>query len=618
MIGRRGTATAGVLALFLLLRLPFLLDDPPAALVSHYQDVAFSVFDEGWWTANARELRLFGHLLGTGFDLFWVSPVFTGVVSVAFAIFGVSFAAARSVSLITGLLGVLVLSLVGRERGNAHRPPIGARRVDGPVAPPVGLLAALLWTVSFAAASLGRLAVPETTGILLGLTGASALLRKDSPGTLVAGVCAALAALVKPQFAFLMPALLSGAFVLAIRDGRKPLPAALRVVAGAAIPLALWGAWVLAHRAEAFGLMSFYRTDRWFAGRPEGVRGGLALVKPAVQMLLSGIIYRHLLFVYFPAIFLLAAAGGPHVVAAALRPRRESQVSDAAIVFGLWALVGGLFISAIPYQPLRYYLPLGPALAYLAAWSLWATPAEERPHARLLPALRWVTGFFVIAQAVFGLLAPGVVPALVATSTVGRVQLLHPEPFSITSFLSALAKHRSLSGFAEIPRELAYVAAMALVALVSLAIAALLGILAHRRLARPAWLPSSPRARNIILVAAVAYEAVLWARWIPERAQTLPAMSRDLAARLDDTALVSPAGTYSLGNNLRYDSRAVRELHMFDATGDATHFLVLEDHPLIGRLPDGEIERRFPHAGFVTRYELTGGYVYDLYESRAR
>jgi hypothetical protein len=57
---------------------------------------------------------------------------------------------------------------------------------------------------------------------------------------------------------------------------------------------------------------------------------------------------------------------------------------------------------------------------------------------------------------------------------------------------------------------------------------------------------------------------------------------------------------------------------MFDATGEPTHFLVLEDQPLIGRLPEGEIERRFPQARLVTRYVLTGDYVYGLYESRAR
>ena len=602
MIGRRGAATAFVLALFLLLRLPFLLDDPPAPLVSHYQDVAFSVFDEGWWTANARELRLFGHLLGTGFDLFWVSPVFTGVVAVAFALFGVGFASARLASVILGLLGAWLLSRAGTRRGDES-------------APPTGLVAATLWSVSFAVASLGRLAVPETTGVFFGLAGATVLLRKDTTGTVLAGACAALAALVKPHFAFLLPALLSGALVLAIRDGRPAMLAVTRFVVGAAIPLVGWGFVVLAHRDEALGLMSFYRTDRWFAGRPESLHGVIALVKPAMQVLLSGIIYRHLLFVYLPATFLLAAAAGPRIVWAALRPRRDTGVSDAAIVFGLWAAIGGLAVSAIPYQPLRYYMPLAPALAYLAAWRLFETP-REATHGRLLPLLRWVAGFFVVAQAIFCVLAPAAVPALVAKSTLGRVQLLHPQPFSITAFLAGLAKHRS--GFADLPRELAYVAAMATIALVSFAAAGLVAIVARRRLAQAPWGPLSPRTRRAVLVTVFAYEALLWVRWIPERAQTLPEMSRDLSARLDHAAVVSPAGTYSLGNDLRYDSHAVRELHMFEADGAPTHFIVLEDHPLIGRLPDGEIERRYPHAGFVTRYELTGGYVYDLYESRVR
>jgi 4-amino-4-deoxy-L-arabinose transferase-like glycosyltransferase len=606
MIGRRGTAVTFVLALFVLLRAPFLLDDPPAELVSHYQDVAFSIFDEGWWTANARELRLFGNLLGTGFDLFWVSPLFTGIVSVAFAAFGVSFASARAVSIATGLLGIWVLASIPSRRAN-ERP-----------SPRTGTLAAFLWGVSFACAHLGRLAVPETTGTLFGLAGAALLLHKNVPSTIAAGACAALAALVKPQFSFLVPALFAGSIVLALRDGRRVVPRALQLAAGAAVPWTLWGFYAVLHAEEAFGMMSFYRAERWFAGRPESLTGVIAILKPAVQVILSGIIYRHLFFVHFPVVFLLAAAACPSIFAAALRPRRVSSVSDAAIVFGLWAIIGGLFISAIPYQPLRYYLPLVPALAYLAAWRLLEAPGEEGERARLLLIARWIVSFFVLAQLLFAAAAPFVVPALVAKSAVGRVELLHPEPFSITSFLIGLVKNRSLDGFAALPRELAYIAAMAMLALASLSGAAVIAFLARRRVAGISLPPFAPRVRAFCLAALLTVEALHWARWLPERAQSLPAMSRDLATCLDPSAVVSPAGTYSLGNALRYDSHAVRELRMFDATGTPTHFLVLAEHPLIGRLAEDEIERRYPGARFVRRYTLTGEYVYDLYERAPR
>jgi hypothetical protein len=597
--------TAAALALFLAARLPFLLDDPAAGLVSYYQDAAFSVFDEGWWTANARELRLTGHLLGTGFDLFWVSPLFTAATALAFAAGGVGFVPARLVSIVAGLFAVGLLARIDRRRG--------ARNGAGPTP---GEWAALLCAGSFAVAQLGRLATPEQVGLLCGVAGARALLRKDAPGAAGGGACAALAALAKPHFAFLVPAFIVGAVVLARRDGRALLRPALAAAGGAAVPLAIWAGIVLAHASDALPLMSFYRHDRWFAGAPAGAGGLLALAKPAAQTLLSGIIYRHPLFAYLPGVVLLAAAALPGVVGAIVRSRRASPVSDAALVFGLWALAGAFAISSVPFQPLRYFIPLVPALAYLAGCVLAGagSPAGAASgEGRLNAATRWLAGAVVAVQVTFAALSASLLPALAARSAGDRVRLLDPEPFHITAFLLDAAKRRSLSGFDALPREMGVLAATAMTSVAALAVGLLVAALAGRRLARPWRVLERRRARTVAVLAIVLLETSLWIRWLPERARTLPEMSRDLAARFGPDALVSPAGTYSLGNELRYDSGSVREYRMFDADGPATHFLVLEDHPRIGRLPQGEIERRHAGSRRIRAYELTGGYVYGLY-----
>ena len=137
------------------------------------------------------------------------------------------------------------------------------------------------------------------------------------------------------------------------------------------------------------------------------------------------------------------------------------------------------------------------------------------------------------------------------------------------------------------------------------------------RLIRRGLVPSAVAGRwsSPIVLGLFLYQAVFWARWIPERAHTIPEMGRDLVERTGPTAVVSPGGSYSLESELRFDSSAVRALRMFDATGGTSHFVVLAAHPTIGALPRGEIERRFPGSRFLNEYELTGGYVYLLYEA---
>ena len=80
---------------------------------------------------------------------------------------------------------------------------------------------------------------------------------------------------------------------------------------------------------------------------------------------------------------------------------------------------------------------------------------------------------------------------------------------------------------------------------------------------------------------------------------------------------MSPGGAYALENRLRFDSRAVLEGRMFDATGaaGATHFIVLLEHPTIGVMPEGEIARRHPGSEELARFRLTGDYTYALYRA---
>jgi hypothetical protein len=602
-----------LLALFAILRLPALTADPPAALVSHYQDFAFSVFDEGWWTANAREAVLFGAMRGTGFDLIWVSPVFTLLMTAMFSVAGVSLASARLLSIVMGAIGVVLLWRAGR----ASADPRAAR---------TSTLAALLWVVAFAPAQLGRLAVPETAGIALGLAGAASLLTRRAAGDVAAGAFAVLAMLVKPHFGFLVPTFLATSLVLSLRGSRPIWPGLARIVAGAAVPLLVWGVYVARHAQEAASLASFYLTDRWFAGVPPEL-GPLSWIKPAAQVAIAGVVYRHHYFTWLPGLFLLAVLATPRVAAAILRPRRAEAVPDAAVLFGLWALVGGSLISSLPFQPLRYYMPLVPALAYLAAFALTGGPApaaaaasspDTSPPAssRLAAVLRWAFGVFVLAQVLFVPLAAWL-PARAASLTSTRVELLNPVDFHLASFLVRLVKARSVAPFADQPREIAIFAALALCGAVALGAAVLFGIVLARPLVRAFRSLEAlvPRTHVAVLVLVLGFQAVAWAGRVSDAPRTIPAMARAIETIVPPDATVSPAGSYSLDSRRRYDSSAVSAGRMFDASGGADYFVALVSHPRIGVLPDGEIERRWPGSEPVEAFELTGDYVYRLYRA---
>jgi hypothetical protein len=583
-----------VAAIFLGLRLPAIDADLPAELSSHYQDVAFTIFDEGWWTASAREHALFGRAFGTGFDLVWVSPVFTAVERAAFACGGVSIATARLASVAMGMAGaLLVLALDPRSR---------AVRA-----------AAALVAVSFAGAQLGRLALPETTGTTLGIAGAVCLVRGGRRGAILAGLAAGLAALTKPHFLTIVPAFALAAFLLARRRSEPWARPAALVIAGAALPIALWIGWAAARPDEVRALLEFYGSDRWFARPSSLVPALLGLAKPALQVAVSGTVYRDALFAHFPFAFAIGVLTLPVILATGLR--RSSAVPDSVLVMAAWALVGGAAIFALPFQPLRYWAPLVPAFTVIAAWSLVERP--RAPASRWAAVFSWIAGVIVLAQVLFAALESFALAGLVARAAPARVPLLSPPELHLTPFLVDLARSRSLAPFSSLPREHAHLAASALLGALAAGAALAIGIVAARPLARGGAALVAHWPTRALVIAWLVLEAIHWTQWIPSRATTIRDMGRTLGAVLPADAVVSPAGAYSLESPLRFDSRAVLEGRMFDATGaaGATHFIALLDHPTIGVMPRGEIERRYPGSKELERFPLTGRYTYALYRA---
>jgi hypothetical protein len=598
-MGVRAAFSAAVaLGLFLALRVAFLVDDPPSSLVCHYQDLASSVFDEGWWSAAARDRVLFGEAHRSGFDLSWVSPAFSAFLTAVFSFAGVGLGTARGAVVVVGAIGVVLLLSLGGWQCRASR------------------LAALWWSVSFAAANLGRLALPESVGTTLGLAAAWLVIRGGSARLLAAGVLSAGAILVKPTFAFLLPSMAAGAAALAARRRESVPAAALRLAGGAALPLAVWLAYVALHAEEARRILHFYDMGRWLARTPADVGAVTALVKPVLHNVAAGVIYRHPLLVHLPVAMIVGAMAAPALWTALLRPAQRTDVSDSAVVAGAWLLGASLELALVPYQPMRYFLPLLPALAFVAAWAVTdgASSPPAAARSKLWRVLRWGAATLVTAQLAFAALSPTLGHVLAERGAAGELDPLDPIPtLRITGLLLDLARARSLGPLEPLRAQEAYFAAMVISALVALVagvvVASVLGATIDRAV-------RSAAAWRALPLVALGWQAVLWAVWLPERDDSVLRMSRDLPARVEPSAVISPGGTFALENRLRFDSSALLRGRMFDDEGGATHFLVLRSHPLVGRVAEESLRRRFPESARLATYALSGGFVYDLYRFR--
>ncbi|MGQ0720581.1 MAG: hypothetical protein ACT4PE_03280 [Candidatus Eiseniibacteriota bacterium] len=586
---------AATLGLFLALRLAFLVSDPPSGLVCHYQDLASSVFDEGWWLAAARDRVLFGEAHESGFDLSWVSPAFSAFLTAVFSFTGVGLAAARGAVVAVGGIGVVLLLSLGGWRCRASR------------------LAALWWSVSFAAAGLGRMALPESAGTTLALGAAWLVVRGGGTRLLAAGVLSATAVLVKPTFVFLLPSMAAGAVALAARRHASVPGALLRVGAGAAVPLAVWLAYVALHAEDARRIYHFYDMGRWLAHTPADVGAVTALAKPILHNLAAGVIYRHPLFVHLPVVMIVGVMAAPTLWTALLRPARRPDVSDAAVVAGAWLLGASLELALVPYQPTRYFLPVLPALAFVAAWAVTShgTAPNTGAPSGLGRVLRWGAAALVTAQLAFAVLSPTLGRVLSERGAAGDLDPLDPIPtLRITDLLLDLVQARSLEPLASLRVQEAYFAAMVISALAALAagavVASILGASVHRAVRSAAGWRALP-------LVALFWQVALWAVWLPERDDSILRMSRDLPDRVDPSAVISPGGTFALENHLRFDSSALLRGRMYDAEGGATHFIALRSHPLVGRVAEEALRRRFPGSTRLATYPLSGGFVYELY-----
>jgi 4-amino-4-deoxy-L-arabinose transferase-like glycosyltransferase len=349
--------------------------------------------DEGFYVHNARNVALFGHARTDGFNNMLLSPLLHYAQVAVFSVFGVGAVQARSISVVCSLLTLGLLFAALR------------RAFDNRIA----------WT---AVAFLGldhvsllynRMALMDTPAALPAVAAFYCFVRGQAAGGRErawlggSGVMLGITLVVRMLCGYLVPAPIIAVWT----SKRETRLRAVIATAGGIVAVGLLYAaiWYLPHRAEIAPMNAYYRTHQI---QPRSVAHLLENLRHAVVGDFRGI--SPYLFRHAPVLFALALVG---LAASALR-RREEDRNPAEIYLLVWLLLGVAMLAVISYSPSRYYVSVYPALASVAAITVWRLPEAcerlRRPiwTARLMRGI--LAGFLAFHAALALVHYSGVLP----------------------------------------------------------------------------------------------------------------------------------------------------------------------------------------------------------------
>ncbi|HSE40743.1 MAG TPA: glycosyltransferase family 39 protein, partial [Acidobacteriota bacterium] len=289
--------------------------------------------DEGYWSHNARNLKLFGAAKLDEWDARIVTPVFAWCQTLVFELAGPGIIQVR----IIGVISALLLALATFYITKTH--------FDSPTAFAIATLVSL----NFPMLVLARQGIPDPFAAALAWLALCLLLVNSAAAAFVAGLLLAAALITKY---FMIYTLLPIAFLLFWKRMRSTYLAAF--VGGIILAAGIWIFWNVIPNGETLSNYNrFYSSQQsqqiWSIG-------------PVVKNVILQPFYLYA--VKSPAILLF---GNLMLWYTAIRFRESKQIERTV---WLWVLTGILFFALWRYRPLRYYTSLFPALAVLAALAI--------------------------------------------------------------------------------------------------------------------------------------------------------------------------------------------------------------------------------------------------------
>ncbi len=372
---RTWAGLALVLVAAAVLRTQHIKADPPTIL-PQLSGSAGIYFDEGIYCHNARNKILFGKWITDEWNPLVYNAPLTLIYFLAFKLFGISIVTVKAVSIIFGLLGILLFHA-------------GLRRYlkAGPA-----LALTVLFAFDFYWLMYNRLGLLENFSALCFLLGFYLFVRSEESRWPVffLGLTAAVAALSKYLFVYF---LISTLLAVAYRAWRRSdLSHFFIFLAGGLTAGLPW----------FFGIYLPFRSTFSKIGSGWGMLSIPRSVGQAFSNLLHNPLPRYLQLM--PVAGLLLVLFGAWALLKIVRPRTTHQPKGLDVFVFFWIAGAILSMGLLNYRPLRYYLPLLPAI-YLAVSLLvrdrdWIRSEGRRfwPLA-ILPACLFLPFFQFLASA---------------------------------------------------------------------------------------------------------------------------------------------------------------------------------------------------------------------------
>jgi 4-amino-4-deoxy-L-arabinose transferase-like glycosyltransferase len=392
---KNGVGLALVLVLAAVLRTQHIKSDPPAILPS-LSGSAGIYFDEGIYCHNARNKILFGRWITDEWNPLVYNAPLTLIYYLGFRLFGISIVTVKAINIIFSLLGILLFHA-------------GLRRYLGSGR---SLALTALFAFDYYWLMYNRIGLLENFSALCFLLCFYLFVRSEErrwPAFFL-GLTAAVAALSRFLFVyFLISTLLAVAFRARRRSDARSFIVFLAGVFTAWLP------WF-------FGIYLPFRSTFSKIGLGWEMLAVPKSISQAWSNLLHNPLPRYLQLMPVVGFLLILFVAWTLLKLVRTRIRRPK---DLTLFIFLW-IAGGVFsMGLLNYRPLRYYLPLMPAL-YLAVSILIRDRDWIRPKRRLfwplaiLPAVLffWFFRFFAAGHSAF-LVFPLVLRLLIFLSLAG-------------------------------------------------------------------------------------------------------------------------------------------------------------------------------------------------------
>jgi 4-amino-4-deoxy-L-arabinose transferase-like glycosyltransferase len=332
-----------VLALAAALRWLFPHADPPALLSGS----GGLFFDEGAYTNNARNLYLFGSAFFDEWNSYWYSPVLHILQLPVFRVFGIGLHQERLIPMAMSVGTILLLCRY-------------AARAWGRDA---ALYAAIFLGTGYFSVMYNRVGIVETPQaffMMLAVVLWQSARRGNRWAAPASGMAAAMVVVSKSLGAYFVAAFFGimalEALASAPGSRRAPWRRLLEALAGAAALMAAW--YLLFFLPNRDGILRIGNAYKQLSV-PRDLRQALANLRSNP---FPGYYQPEIV----PLLAALVAIGG-----LLLRAGRRSIVEHAeAWMLAAWIAGAALAVGLLSYRPNRYFVPLGPPIAALAAFGL--------------------------------------------------------------------------------------------------------------------------------------------------------------------------------------------------------------------------------------------------------